>query len=209
VEEVRGVEGLESLREAWGDLCGRCPWATPFQRPEWLIPWARHFGGPGVAAIALKDGEALLGLLPLWVSRRKRSEKIVSLLGQGLSDYLDVVVDPQRAPDWAQRLIDRLLSWEEVWNTLSLESLRMTSPLMRVVFPAGWREDIAPRMPTLVLPLNAVEALATRRLRTSLRQAHRRAEAQGGISFEQARGTAVRPALEALFLLHHKRWALR
>lgn len=208
LDEVHGVEGLESLRAEWSALGDRCPWTTPFQRPEWLIPWAHHFGADSSEALTLRAGGALAGLLPLFVIRH-RSERVVALLGQGLSDYLDVLIDPSRAPSGAQRIIDALLTREDVWNTLSLESLRMTSPLLRVAFPSGWREDIAPRMPTLVLPLAEAEALRTRRLRTGLRQAHRRVSGAGGFEVTRVQGDAVRPTLEALFLLHQRRWTQR
>lgn len=205
IEEVRGLEELERLRPEWSELCERCPWATPFQRPEWLIPWARHFGGEASQAIALRTDGRLSALLPL-VIFRDRSQRIVSLLGGGVSDYLDVLIDPQLAPDGAQRLIDRLLTRGDVWNALSLETLCTASPLLRVSVPAGWREDVIPQMPTLVLPINEHEQRRTRRLKASLRQAHRRAEREGGIEFEPVTGKQVDAALEALFLLHQKRW---
>lgn len=206
-EELHGVEALEALRPEWSDLCDRCPWATPFQRPEWLLPWARHFGGEATEAITLRD-DALAGLLPLYFLRHG-SERVVELLGLGLSDYLDVVLDPARAPGGAQRLVEQLLRRGEIWNTLSFDALRLGSPLLQVTFPPGWREDIAPRMPTLVLPLEQLESRQSRRLRASLRQSHRRAALAGGARFEQVRGTAVTPALEALFLLHQRRWNQR
>ena len=43
VEERRGREGLESLSVEWHDLETRCRCATPFQSPEWQIPWWTFF----------------------------------------------------------------------------------------------------------------------------------------------------------------------
>jgi CelD/BcsL family acetyltransferase involved in cellulose biosynthesis len=208
LEDVSGVEALEQLRPEWAALCDRCPWTTPFQRPEWLIPWARHFGGGTADAIALRVGGSLAGLLPTLVYRQS-SERIVSLLGTGVSDYLDVLLDPTRAAHGAQAMLDRRLKRGDVWNAIIFDSLRSASPLLRVQLPPGWREDVVPQMPSLVLPIAEHAARRTKRLQASLRQAHRRAEREGGIHFEHVSGQAVPEALDALFTLHQKRWAKR
>lgn len=46
IDEVRGLGALEALRDEWRDLYARCPWATPFQHPAWLLAQnaARHGG---------------------------------------------------------------------------------------------------------------------------------------------------------------------
>lgn len=208
IEEVTGPEGLERLRPEWNDLCERCPWSTPFQRPEWLIPWARHFAGKAAQGIALRTDGKLSALLVI-VIYREGSQRIVSMLGSAVSDHLDVLLDPKLAPNGAQRIIDRLLTRGDVWNQLSLQTLASASPLLRVTLPVGWREDIIPEMPTLVLPIDEHAQRRSPRLKASLRQAHRRAEREGGIVFEHVTGNGVDAALDALFLLHQKRWKRR
>src|SRR3954467_7238622 len=65
-ETVDTVEGLTRLLPQWWALWDRCPSATPFQSPAWLLPWWRAFqpGGLlvghlpwGVPYWAASDGE--------------------------------------------------------------------------------------------------------------------------------------------------------
>jgi hypothetical protein len=39
VEEITTMDALERLRWEWSELWTRSPAATPFQSPEWLLPW--------------------------------------------------------------------------------------------------------------------------------------------------------------------------
>jgi hypothetical protein len=41
VEEIHGLGALTALAPAWTGLAGRDPLATPFARPEWLLPYCR------------------------------------------------------------------------------------------------------------------------------------------------------------------------
>ncbi len=52
VGELRGLAELEALAPAWSELAGRDPLATPFQRPEWLIPYCQAFGVTDPWAVA-------------------------------------------------------------------------------------------------------------------------------------------------------------
>ncbi len=61
-------EDLESLRPEWSELWNHSPRATPFQSPEWLLPWTRHlFGGGDILAMTSRDETGrLIGLAPLF-----------------------------------------------------------------------------------------------------------------------------------------------
>lgn len=63
VEERRGLDGLATIGAQWSELCDRAV-ATPFQRPEWLLPFARSFEGHPVT-VAIKVGGELVAVLPL------------------------------------------------------------------------------------------------------------------------------------------------
>jgi CelD/BcsL family acetyltransferase involved in cellulose biosynthesis len=41
------------------NLSERLPGATPFQHPDWLLPWWRHIGGGVLFVIAIQDGGEL------------------------------------------------------------------------------------------------------------------------------------------------------
>jgi hypothetical protein len=37
--DIQVLHTLQSIFPEWQDLFARCPDATPFQSPEWLLPW--------------------------------------------------------------------------------------------------------------------------------------------------------------------------
>src|SRR5690606_15500497 len=112
--EPCGGDALERLRQPWSELCDRCRLTTPFQRPEWLLPWVAHFGPREPWIGAAWDGGRLVALAPLFVYGT--GERSVALLGAGISDYLDVVCEPaveRAAGDAALALVaERAGEWD-------------------------------------------------------------------------------------------------
>jgi CelD/BcsL family acetyltransferase involved in cellulose biosynthesis len=143
VEVVTSPRGLEALQGEWRWLWARCPTATAVQRPEWLLPWYRHLGAyfsprpPWV--VTLRSEGRLVGLAPLAV-REENGARVVRLLGEGLSDSPDVLMDPELAPHGGQALFDWLARNGEHWDLCVFEQLREDSPLLRTPVPPGWGE---------------------------------------------------------------------
>src|SRR5688572_5659157 len=81
--EVISLPELESVRAEWQALYQRCPQATPFQSPAWLIPWARHFA-PRTQAITVRRARTLIALIPFFTWQSS-----VLLAGTGPTDYVD------------------------------------------------------------------------------------------------------------------------
>src|ERR1700756_3581508 len=95
MEILDKVEQLEQFAGRWEALWRRDSNATPFQSPQWLLPWWKHFGSdtPHVIASAGDDGE-LDALAPLYILPDDDSGESLGLfLGTGNSDYLDVLGD--------------------------------------------------------------------------------------------------------------------
>src|SRR3954449_12265445 len=90
-ETVDTVEGLTRLLPQWWALWDRCPMATPFQSPAWLLPWWRAFAPGTLQVVAVRRADRLVALAPLY--REHRSGRILPL-GIGVSDYLDLLLDP-------------------------------------------------------------------------------------------------------------------
>jgi CelD/BcsL family acetyltransferase involved in cellulose biosynthesis len=83
VEVVASLAELERLRPAWMALWHRARWATPFQSPDWLIPWWRHIGDGELLTIAVLDEAEgrLVGLAPLYLYAQATGERVVSRWG--------------------------------------------------------------------------------------------------------------------------------
>src|SRR5204862_5184775 len=96
LEELSSLQELESLRPEWTELWQRCPTATPFQSPAWLISWWRHLGQGGLRVLAVWDENTLAALAPffLW-AHPENGERQMLLLGTGITDYLDGLYLPE------------------------------------------------------------------------------------------------------------------
>ncbi|HEY5955957.1 MAG TPA: GNAT family N-acetyltransferase, partial [Polyangiaceae bacterium] len=219
IEGIHGLRALACLKSEWAELTNRDPHATPFQRPEWLLAYARAFCGldpdasdPGKRALpwalVARQESRLVGMLPL-CTREAVGQARVSLLGDGLSDHLDMIVEPARALECARLFMGALVEQTNIGKELAFDELRQGSPLNTVVAPAGLCEERLVQAPCPVLRLMAgIDALPTS-MRAKVRYYTRRAERLGRVEVEVATHSAVGAWLETLFELHGKRWTSR
>ncbi|HEX2973646.1 MAG TPA: hypothetical protein VHP11_15030, partial [Tepidisphaeraceae bacterium] len=79
VEAITTSDSLERIRPEWSRLWAEDPSATPFQSPEWLIPWWRHIAQGELWTLAcrgMRDSdspERLVGLIPLYIYTNPQS----------------------------------------------------------------------------------------------------------------------------------------
>jgi CelD/BcsL family acetyltransferase involved in cellulose biosynthesis len=214
VDEIETPAGLEALREEWSALWERCPGATPFQAPEWLLPWRQHLGRGRLWVLALRQGDRLAGLAPFFVERYYGLPlRRVCLLGTGGTDYLDLLLEPGCAEEGARLVLDRLAERRARWEFCDFQQLRPRSPLLAAPAPTGLDSLTRPQdvCPVLTLPPTAAalpQALPPR-LRANVRYYRRRLEREGEARFETADVGTLDELLEALFRLHQARWNRR
>lgn len=214
VEELQDTDVLERLRPEWSSLWARCPTSTPFQSPEWLIPWWRHIGEGQLWGLAFRSAGQLVGLVPLYIYQRPgASIRELFLLGIGTTDYLDVLLDPEHEQACFEALVTHLGQQSHRWDVADFQQLRPDSPLLRLSAPEGWADRVNPHSACPVLPLPAkVEALeetVPKRMLHNLRYYSRRAERLGQIKFESATLDNLDELFEALLRLHRVRWSTR
>ena len=213
IEEVTRLEDLEAVRAEWSALCDRCPGVTPFQRPEWLIAWWRAFQPAEPWVVLLRRGGRLVGLAP-FLFYENEGERTAAFLGGGVSDSMDVVLDPEIPPSRnaaAEALFGLLAGRADRWQVCDFEPLPADSPLLQAQTPLGWETEAEPRdvCPVLTLPSRLEDlgqAVPTRQL-SNLRKYRRKAETLGGLRTEVADEDDWEEALEALIRLHEVRWA--
>jgi CelD/BcsL family acetyltransferase involved in cellulose biosynthesis/glycosyltransferase involved in cell wall biosynthesis len=213
IEELDGLAALAGLEREWSDLADRDPRASTFQRPEWLLPYCGAFGVQSPWAVAAWCGDRLAALAPLVVYREGR-RRVATLLGGGRSDWQDVLVDPQLAPDGASVLLDRIAERRDRYDAVLLERLPADGWLSRSGVPAGLRcaaqQDDEP-CPVLALPESG-EDLARRmapHLLESVRYGRRRLARTGATEVVRAIPGELDRHLAALFELHAARWSAR
>lgn len=210
VEEVTDLDSLEALRAEWSSLCDSSPRTTPFQRPEWLIPWWRAFrpGEPWFLAIRRED--RLAALAPFLIYRAQHSDRTVAFCGGGVSDYCDVVTDPETEEEAVRLLLDHLAARRDRWDACDFEPMPSESPLLRVPAPEGWldRTEVRDVCPVLHLPDRVEdlrEVVPTRQL-SNLRKYRRMAKRLGDLRLERADGQTWEGFLDTLIRLHGARW---
>jgi len=196
IEELTSWDALESLRAEWSDLCDRSPRVTPFQRPEWLIPWGRAFppGEPWVLAVQ-KDGR-LIALAPL-LFYRNEGKRTLAFCGGGVSDYCDVIADEEEG---IAALLAHLEERRDRWEVTDLEPLPGDSPLLQALGDIEVR-DVCPGidLPERIEDLG--EVVHTRQL-ANLRKYRRKAEKLGELRLHDG---PWEESLETLLRFHAAR----
>lgn len=208
IEEISTYADLERLRPEWSRLWSRCDWATPFQSPEWLLPWWEHLGRGDLWTLAVRTSGELIGLAPLYLLKGR-----TMFLGTGLSDYLDVLLSPGRDQGRAAvHILAHLARSQGRWDICDLQELRAESPLMKAEKPSGvlCSADQLGACPALMLsgiPEPSPDDHPV--LRTSYRRAWRTIRNSGKAWVETAREDNLDRCIDALFRLHGARWAKR
>jgi CelD/BcsL family acetyltransferase involved in cellulose biosynthesis len=211
-ESIEDAASLAALAPDWWALWRRVPAATPFQSPAWLLAWWRSFAPGRLASVALRRDGRLVALAPLYREESPRGARLLPL-GISLSDYLDLLLEPQWEGPLGAAIFDRLLSPALAWERCELEELPPGAAALAMACPRGCAAESEPQSacPVLELPDGVDDlprAVPSRMLR-KLRMARHRAARRGGIALRRADAATLEAELEALFALHGARWEER
>src|SRR3954454_20365998 len=159
VEELTTLASLEALRTDWAALWKRCSAATPFQTPEWLIAWWKHLGHGQLWVLAFRQQTRLVAVAPLLINHEPRKGREVLFLGTGVTDYLDILSEPELEALVSDTLLAHLHANSDLWDHCDFQELRGGSPLLRLRWPEPWASEIMVQevCPVLSLPEHASE----------------------------------------------------
>lgn len=208
LNEIRDADGLSSIAPEWWDLWQRCPAATPFQTPAWLLSWWRAFHPGRLVTVAARRKGRLVGLAPFYLDGRR-----LLPLGISLSDYLDLLIDPDLCDEAGQAIVKHFCHREPDWDEWEFPELQPGATALGLACPSGLADSIHDQDPCPVLMLPASteglrEVLPSRK-RRKLRLAHNRAARRGEVTIERATGDGVSQAYSELVRLHEARWRSR
>jgi CelD/BcsL family acetyltransferase involved in cellulose biosynthesis/SAM-dependent methyltransferase len=208
---VSDMAGLAALEAPWWDLFEACPEATPFQSPAWLLAWWRAFHPGDLRVVAVRDGERLVGLGPLYIERSISGGRLLPL-GIGTSDYLDVLVAADRRGPVETAIaaeVEQLAGWQE-WELTDLASFAAGRRLPEL---NSCHAEDGGAVPCHVLTLDPTGDDPARSLprgkARKLRMAEHRAARADGFSIRRADGGSLAPLLDRLIDLHRRRWLER
>jgi CelD/BcsL family acetyltransferase involved in cellulose biosynthesis len=210
IEVVTQPERLAAIEGAWRELFQQDLGATPFQSPDWLLPWAECFAARGsLRVIVLWDGTRALLCLPLLLVERG-GQRTLSWLGAGLSDYLDVLASPGAGSDAlaAALAVARELATEA--DRIELADVPANSSLLSTRAPGLQVApgSICPRLQPGG-DLAAYERRLPAWLARNLQRSERRLRARGRTHWRSAESGGAPELLEAFFELHAARWQAR
>ena len=198
LEIVDSFSRLENLRGEWSTLLDGIERITPFQTPEWLLTWWRHFGNGQLHVAVFRHGGEMTAIVPCllhdWNSRRQ-----LTLLGSGVSDYLE----PPIAPKWKAEVIEILrthLLANREWDFCDWQDLDTGSPLAAL---AAVQDDTPCSEIKLTGSFENYWACRGKDLRRNLRRYGERARKIGRMEFAVTCNASL---IDELIRLHGTRW---
>jgi CelD/BcsL family acetyltransferase involved in cellulose biosynthesis len=209
VVEITDPDELEALRPEWRALVEACPHASPFQSPEWLLAWREAFLRSGLWALAVRDGARLVGLAPLYIHVAEDGARQLTLLGNGLSDRLDLIAAPGPAAGVATALFEQLTRRRELWDVCDFRDLPAGSPVLAAAVADVAEDVVEPEPPCPTLDLSDAGAVPPKRRRQDLDRCARRLAEQGRAVCRTADAGSLADDLGHLMRLHAARWARR
>ena len=206
---IRCADELEALVPAWSLLWRRCPNSTPFQSPGWLLPWWQAFAPGELITIAVTLDGRLVGLAPLYV---EHGATRVLPLGTGVSDYVDILIEPGLERAVGDALMSALFV-QPGCTRIELDELMPNACAHALAAPAGStiRDERASPCPVLELatdPRRHGPQLPPRK-REHLDLARNRARRRGVVEFLDTKEVPQETLFAALIDLHRARWQAR
>jgi CelD/BcsL family acetyltransferase involved in cellulose biosynthesis len=147
---IKDGEGFASLEPFWNQLVRASVASTCHSTFEWLFTWWRHFSADKrLLLIAAYEDGMLAGLAPLYVDEHSDGFRDLHFIGQGLSDYADLIT-PRDRPNVAESLVSAVLDLRSSWDGMDLEEIPARSPNKAFLdsaieadnIPAAWQRTV-------------------------------------------------------------------
>jgi CelD/BcsL family acetyltransferase involved in cellulose biosynthesis len=206
-------EKFEQVAAEWSGLLACCDEQVPFTTPAWQRLWLKHFqGARELRIITVRDGERLLGVVPL-LYQDGRAEFVGHY---SICDYLDGVCQPGFEDSVLAAVVAQLQS--DGIREADLRGLREDSPtlpaLLEAAGGAGYvaekeQEALSPRV-ALPESWDDYLGLLSKKDRHEMRRKMRRLESAGDVLMRVITAAAdAEPLLDDLFRMmrlsnHHK-----
>jgi glycosyltransferase involved in cell wall biosynthesis/CelD/BcsL family acetyltransferase involved in cellulose biosynthesis len=213
--DVLDAAALARVAEAgeWAELWQRDPKATVFQRPEWIGPWITHLLGGQVCAAAVRSGGRLLALAPFFLWRDACGARVLSLMGAGTADYLDVLADGEARAQAAGALgawLGECGLWDRCeWGELRPDSLLRQLPAVAGTVVTEQAQEVCPGLPLAGAGAGATVAAIPAGTWRKVAYARRHAARAAQLRIEEVTPATLDATFDQLEILHQRRWSER
>jgi CelD/BcsL family acetyltransferase involved in cellulose biosynthesis len=209
LEIVDDLARLRELEPAWSQQVSDWKQSTPFHLPGWLLTWWDHFGSGELQTIVAWEEEAIAALIPCFRHTWENARQL-TLIGSGITDYLDPFIADGKARSTTEKLgaylthaeFD-LCDWQDLSVTTPLLSLAENQQLNVTVVPDAVCSEVE-----LEGDFDQYWQSRSSEMRRNVRRYAEKAERAGPLQFEiDCHATPC--TLDALFALHTARWRCR
>jgi len=200
-----GRAEFEQAASLWRSL-EASPSATPFQSYDWARSWLEHCAPDAEPWLFVRDGSR--PLLLATACRRIRGRSVLTLLGQGPSDYLGPLAADPNASD-GRDLAASIAAVRSRFDVMQLRAWFSDEPTRRA-FAAGLPGRTAGRLyePCPFVGTtgswNAYLASRTKKFRANLKRTARKAAESGDFSIE--RETVDRALFDEMVAVERESW---
>ena len=211
---VDDVHLLEGAAARWDELAVRL--GRPYCLPAWMLAWWRKVAPEGarLRVVVVEDGETLVGIAPLFVSRGPGGVESYRFLGRETSMGLEPLLDPERASEALPVLVGAVAELEPRPVLIAFEGIDVASAWPErfcAVLPGGapWthRDDQMPA-PFVRMDPEGYEAWLGKKssnFRQQMRRSKRQLE-QSGAVFRRSTPADAERDLQTFARLHLDRW---
>ncbi|MEJ1936708.1 GNAT family N-acetyltransferase, partial [Nostoc sp. NIES-2111] len=205
VERVSDDASARALGPEWREVFGRLPGATPFQSPDWLLPWWDSFRPGLLALLAVRLEGRLAGVAPFYGESGTDGVRLLPL-GISLSDYWDILVEPEASAPVLAALASSIPRLCPEAGRVDLGDLPPSAHALEIPAPHGWRREENAHEACPVLDLRDGFSSVPSLRRRKLRMARHRAERAGGMSLSEPAPDDALAFIDRLVALHGSRW---
>lgn len=215
VEVSEGIAAIEKLAPEWESLIAPSA-AAIFSHPAWYLAWAEAFRPEDVAVVTAREGNRLVGVLPLArVRTDARGLYFRPVAPFALGDYQPFIVAPTAASTVLPAILDTAVRryghrgvywWPHVpGHDPSLEILKSWFDRNRMPFVE--EEEIAPRLHIGGADYATVEKGWTANLRSDIRRKRKKLSEVGPVSLWQPQtADEAETLLHEFFEVHDAKW---
>jgi CelD/BcsL family acetyltransferase involved in cellulose biosynthesis len=208
LEVIDNVQRLLEIEPEWSSFARTIAGLTPFQLPRWLLTWWAHFGNGQLHVLVFRENDVMFGIVPCfrheWNGLRQ-----ITLIGSGISDYLEPAINPQYCPTILDELRNHLEA-EFDWDVCDWQDLSASTPLSSL--NGKFEVRTSPDMSCSEIPLTATfEQFRNARpkdLKRNLSRYRRKAEQLSPLQFAVMK-EADPETMKALVELHTAKWQRR
>lgn len=221
VQEISSFEALAEQQAAdWTRIVRDSPAATVFQTWEWTAAWWRHHGKrKRLWALVFRENGAVIGFAALFSSLLPTPLRTLRFVGNGGSDYLDIIAAPGFEAGVAAAFQEYLWSQRRRWDWIDLQQVKPGSVVLQhgAAPPAGrnqgarsesWAGETCPFLP-LAETWDAFRATLGKKLRQNIGYYARALEKQYIVEYRVADSETLSADLDEFFELHQRRWNQR